>query len=87
MILSHTIGKRVKLILQGESIRHEGIIIENNKVTHNPEKPSLHHSGIRTPEYGKMYMEKITKILNTVSKLRKMRLNAQKRACITRKIK
>jgi len=50
-ILSHTIGKRVNVVLRGRSIRHEGVIIENTEATHDPENPSLHR-GKRHPDTG-----------------------------------
>ena len=50
-ILSHTVGKRVNVVLRGRSVRHVEIIIENNEATHDPEKPSLHRSK-RHPDTG-----------------------------------
>ena len=43
-ILLHTVGKRVNVVLRGRRVRRVEIIIKDSRVTHNPEKPSLHRS-------------------------------------------
>jgi len=87
-ILSHTVGKRVNIVLRGRSVRHEEIISRTPKqLTIQKIHRFIAANGTQMPEYWKMCMEKRTEILNAVSKSRKMRPNARKNACIAKKVK